>query len=177
MDKNESVLFKNEWIEVYIKDGWYTCVRGGDGVCVLPFRTSNNSLEILIRLEHTPCHADGPRVKNKFNITSLTGMIDKGYDPISTAEKELYEESGYAALQKDFIGLGWVFPTKHSGDKCYMFAVDLTGIKDPTGLLKGDGTKGEENASCMWISLDKALLIPSAVMLACMGRLLLTRNT
>ena len=170
--KDEKVLWKNKWLEVYEKDGWYTCVRStvGDGVCVLPYRKKGDTWEILIRCEHTPCHEDGPRVKGKFNKTSLTGQIEKGYDAIGTAEKELHEESGYTALQKDFIDLGWVYNTKSSPDKCYLFAVNLDGAKDPDEI-KGDGTKGEDGAWCEWASIEEALSLPSSAMSTCIAKL------
>jgi hypothetical protein len=169
---NEKVLWKNKWLEVYEQDGWYTCVRStvGNGVCVLPYRKKGETWEILIRCEHTPCHEDGPRVKGKFNKTSLTGQIEKGYDALGTAEKELHEESGYAILQKDFIDLGWVYPTKSSPDKCFLFGVSLDGAKEPD-QIKGDGTKGEDGAWCEWVSLEEALGLPSASMSACIAKL------
>jgi hypothetical protein len=172
VEADEKVLWENKWLQVYEKDGWYTCCRStvGDGVMVLPFRPKGNTWEILIRCEHTPCHEDGVRVKGKFNKTSLTGQIEKGYDPISTAEKELHEESGYTVLQKDFIDLGWVYPTKHSDDKSYMYAVDLKDAKEP-GEIKGDGTKGEDGAWCEWVSIEEALSLPSASIAACIAKL------
>ena len=171
-ESSEKTLWENKWLEVYEKDGWYTCVRStvGDGVMVLPYRTKGNTWEILIRCEHTPCHEDGVRVKGKFNKTSLTGQIEKGYDPISTAEKELYEESGYSVAQKDFLDLGWVYPTKHSDDKSYLYAVNLDGAKEPAEI-KGDGTKGEDGAWCEWVSLEEAIGLPSNSISACIARL------
>lgn len=167
----EKTLWKNKWVEVYEKDGWYTCTRGHDGVCVLAYRYERGDVQSLVRLEHTPCHEDGPRV-GKYNRTSITGMVEDGLTPIETAVKELLEETGYTAKPEDIEPLGWVYVSKQSSDKCYLFAVDLSDHDTPTGLLIGDGTKGEEGASVEWVPVLEVLELPSSSMSACIARLL-----
>lgn len=174
-DKTEEVLFKNKWIEVYEKDGWYTCYRSEHGVVVLGIRYSESKkalldeMEALVRVEHTPCHLDGPK-EGKFNLTSLTGMIEDGLTPFQTAKKELLEESGYDVQEEAFIDLGWVYPSKQSDNKIYLFAVDLTGL-EPSKEISGDGTKGEEGAYSKWVSLKEAISLPSPMIGACISRL------
>lgn len=158
-------LWSNEWMEVLLKDGWYTFMRTkkGDGVCVLGYRFVNGRPEYLVRVEHCPCHTE------TLDRTSLTGGIESGSTPLETAVKELKEESGYVVDAEDMIDLGWMFPTKQSSDKVYLFAVDLH--DKPCGEVINDGSKGEEGAYCIWLNETETLAIPQAGIGMAMARL------
>lgn len=159
------LVWSNDWMEVLLKDGWYTFMRTkkGDGVCVLGYRRENGIIEYLVRVEHTPPHGEG-LIK-----TSLTGGIEKGNTPLETAVSELKEESGYEVAPDEMIDLGWFFPTKQSSDKVYIYAVNLEG--KTAGEIHGDGSKGEEGAYCIWMNEADTLAIPQAGIGMAMARL------
>ena len=162
-NENDKVLWENEWLRVKMKDGWYTCTEStkGDGIAVCVFRPKTK--EVLIRYEHTPCHGEGLRQ------TSITGMMDKGETPDQTALRELKEETGITANSDELLGLGWVFNSKSSSDKTYLFAVD--GSNKEIGEIVGDGTKGEEGAYVKWESLEIALQLNAPSVLASLAKL------
>jgi 8-oxo-dGTP pyrophosphatase MutT (NUDIX family) len=164
-DSKDILLWSNEWMEVLLKDGWYTFFRTkkGDGVCVLGFRFCNNEPEYLVRVEHTPPHGAG-LIK-----TSLTGGIEQGETALETAVKELKEESGYEVDPNEMIDLGWMYPTKQGSDKVYLYAVNLDG--KTSGNIIGDGSKGEEGAYCLWMNEADTLAIPQAGIGMAMARL------
>lgn len=169
--ENEKILFKNKWIEIYEKDDWYTCYRSKHGVAVLGFRMMESEPEILVRLENTPCHDDGPRIEN-LNMTSLTGMIEDDLNAVHTAKRELLEESGYDVPVDELKFLGWVYPSKMSDNKIYLFAVDL-GQHVPVSAPKGDGSQGEDGGRCIWVSMKVALQLPSPIISACIAKLMI----
>jgi ADP-ribose pyrophosphatase YjhB (NUDIX family) len=160
---SDKILWKNQWVEICLKDEWYTYSRNRDGVFVLGYRVVEGAYEYLVRLEHNPCHSEG------LISTSLTGGIEKGSTPTETAVRELKEESGYEVSKHDLVNLGWVFPSKFSSDKTYMYAVDLTGLE--AGVVEGDGTRGEEGAYCVWASENDALWVSSPLLGCAMARL------
>lgn len=146
---------KNDWVEIKEKNGYYWAhFKKGDGVMVLGYRRTKPDkggflrTEVLLRLEDRPCHTAG--------FSSLTGIIDKGEDPISAAFRELREEAGYDLITSTWLKpVGWVYPAKFSDHKCHIFLVNLTNFEttDPTG----DGSQLEENSSNHWVNLKHAL--------------------
>lgn len=142
----EKKLWGNEWIQVFELDDWYTIYRHGgtnSGVAVLAMKGD----EVLVRHENCLPHGG-------FVDTSITGTIEEGDDPLYTAVKELREESGYDVSPEKFVDLGWIYPSKASDMKMYLYAVEIT--DEPQGDLEGDGTKGEEGASVKWVSREEA---------------------
>ena len=159
---SDKTLFKNDWINVVERDGWYTMYEAGtnEGVTILILDSNNN---VLVRYENCPPHGGmGP--------TSFTGMVEKGETPLQTAIKELREESGYIAKPEDLLPLGYYYPSKMSALKMHCFSFNASGqIPQP---LQGDGTKGEEGSFTKWWPLDKALQeIPQASFCFCLLRL------
>jgi len=151
-NKDDETLWEDEWLAVKSKDGWYTYTHSiksdGKGVAVLGY--TEDGL-VLGRYENTPPHGDG------ITLASLTGMVEKGDTPLSTAVKELKEEAGLDAEEGDFIDLGTVRPSKSSDTVIYCFGVEL---KHQEGKLygEGDGTKGEEGAYCEFLDPKEAVL-------------------
>jgi len=159
MDK---ILFENKWVQLKERDGWYTFSHNtrGDGVSVLLF--DSQTKEIVIRFENTPPHGG-------FNKTALTGTIEDGYTAKGTAVKEVLEEAGVTITEDELIYLGWVYPSKFSDFKQYLFAVDIAG--KAFGAIEGDGTEGERDATVMSVSIDEALFINESSISACIARL------
>lgn len=152
----DKVLFKNKWIEVREKDGWYTYSHSswckGKGVTVLGYRKSNDKIEYLGRHELTICHSD------EIELCSLSGGFDKeGENYKICANRELEEESGYVINDmRRFIELGSVRPSKSSDTEIFLFAIELKDNDEKIEIV-GDGTKGEEGAYCDWVSREEAI--------------------
>lgn len=54
------------------------------------------------------------------------GLIDEGEDPVHTAVRELYEETGVKISQEDLISLGTVFAgVGISSEKVYLYAAEI----------------------------------------------------
>lgn len=159
----DQILCGNEWIELRLKDGWYSYAHQpkGDGVSVLGYKKVRDIYSVedgymfLARQEHTPPHGVG------FRRTSLTGTIEAGYDPMQTAIKELKEESGYSVEDfKRWIYFGWAYPMKSTDYKLHLFAVDLTDLE--AGKIEGDGTLGEVGATVEWVA-EKDILATNSL--------------
>lgn len=173
----EESLFKSKWIEVLRRDNWFEFSRNthGNGVAVLCFKNQSDISEfprILLRIENNPAHGG-------FIHTSVTGTIEDGLTSVETAIKEVKEETGYEITTSDLTPLGWVYPSKFSDYKQYLFAADLT--DKISGEIEGDGTFGEQGASVVWKSANKAIemsncpsiglsLIKLALKIICRGR-------
>lgn len=134
-----------------IKPYYYKHVKLYDGkvIAILPFRYSNYPLtfnkEFLLIKEMRPAWDI-----ERLTYASLTGGIEKGSDQFQTAVKELKEETGYIAEEKDLIELGYCWSAKASDTMVYLFTVDVTD-KTPE-KIKGDGTGLEAMAEPGWLS-------------------------
>lgn len=166
----EKVLWRNEWLSAILKDGWYTFFRHrANGVSVLVI--DEVAKKILVRVEHTPCHADG------FKLTALTGsMEDFGLGEMANAENtavmELREEAGIHAEILSLVFLGWVWPLKSSDYKQFLFALPWS-VDAKRHEIVGDGSRGEEGADVKWVTYEEALMIEDPSISASMARLLL----
>lgn len=145
---NEEILYKDEWLSLR-KRNYYTFVHeeksNGRGVAVLGFkRTGKDSWDFVGRYEETLPHGKG------IKLTSLTGQIEEGLSPEETAVKEFLEEAGVTIDLNQLIPLGKVFPYKAADTTTFLFAVDCADLE--IGDAKGDGTEGEKEAYCEWIS-------------------------
>ena len=118
---SDKILWQNEWLAVKEKDDWtytHSVKSNGEGVAVLGYTI--NPFRVLARFENIPCHNDG------IALASLTGMMDHdGEDYITTAARELKEESGFDADKRDFFSLGVCRPSKSSDTIIYLYAVRL----------------------------------------------------
>lgn len=168
-------LWGNQWLEVRTKDDWYTYthspVGDGTGVAILGFRNRNNKIEYLGRFEDCPAHGDG------IQLCSLTGMCDvEGEDRVSTALRELKEESGYVVTDSArVLELGSVRPSKASDSEVFLFAVEIEDT-DEIVDIEGDGTKGEENAYAKWVSAEELAFSKDPIVSTLILRLIFKRG-
>jgi 8-oxo-dGTP pyrophosphatase MutT (NUDIX family) len=165
MEENE-LLFDNEWIQVRKVAGWYTFAHQpkGDGVAVLVYDRKNQ--KAIVRIECTPPHG------SEMRRTSLTGMIDEGWEPRATAKKEVLEEAGIDAPEEAFQSFGWVYPLKSSDYKQHLFALEWDSTKERLPI-KGDGSKGEEGAYAEWDDLSKVIMVQDPCIAAIAARVFL----
>lgn len=163
----DTILYDNEWLQMReTPDGYvysHEAKSDGLGVAVLAYRRVGDDIQVAGRYERTPCHRDG------IALTSLTGLVDKaGEDPVGTAVRELKEEAGIDAIRSEMQPLGEVRPSKQADTVMHLFAIDV-GDRD-IGKAVGDGTAGEADAYCKWVTLTDACLSKSPVLAALLVR-------
>jgi hypothetical protein len=146
------ILYKTDWlslrkisapnmnIEGYIYSHEDRC--GGHIVSILPFRKVDEEFEFLLRQEVTPCWSLDQM------ISSITGGVDPGMDPIAAALQEMIEEAGYKLEDAAIIALGTIRGSKSSDTLYHIFGVDVTGMT--AGPALGDGTESKKDR-CVWV--------------------------
>ncbi len=165
---SDKILFENPFVAIIDRDG-YTFLRetraDGKIVSVLPFRFENGKFTYLARLEVCPAHS--PDLER----CSITGGLEKiaGETPEHRAAEELWEEAGYRIDKEALIPLGIVRPSKASDTTVYLFAANVTGLKQHPA--PGDGSKFEMGASTEWLTLEQALDVQDPLFLAAILRL------
>ncbi len=159
-DKVDKVLYNNEWLQLketsegYIYSHESRC--NGHIVAMLVIDPSRRE-PILGRYERTPAHYPGAAEWKDvpLELASITGGVDKGMTPREAAVMETKEEAGYKVTDDDLIDLGTVKPSKSADTIVHLYAVE---VKDQSrGDAEGDGSKGEQDAYCDWVSVDSAL--------------------
>ena len=149
---NIKTLFKSDWLSLKKLDDWYEYTHGeksnGQGIAVLIYR-EDNVKSIVGRYENTPCHFDG------LTLSSLTGMVEKDMSPIDTAVKEIYEEAGIVCTKEELISLGTARTSKASDSIMHLYL--LNAKNRPIGKSTSDGTKGEDDAYCKWVTYEEAI--------------------
>ena len=168
-ESKDRCLFKNDHIEVLEKDGWYTYTRHNNGngaVAVLGF-VKKPQLLILGRFEETIPHDDG------ITLASLTGGVEEGEEFEAAATREFKEESGFDVDKEDLVKLGAIRPSKSSDQAVQLFAVELIDA-DPEKTHRGggDGTRGEKNAFCRFVSAEDAINSKDPILITMVARLL-----
>ena len=160
-------LFKNNYIEVLEKDGWYTYTRHNNGngaVAILGF--VREPFLVLGRFERTIPHDDG------ITLSSLTGGVEESEEFKTAAVREFKEESGFDADKEDLIQLGAIRPSKSSDQTVQLFAIELVGMDaDKTYKGEGDGTRGEKDAFCKFVSVEDAINSKDPILITMVTRL------
>jgi len=134
-------ILKNKWVSLKKKcspteDYTYSHEDRCEGkiVAVLPFVPDSAGMDtrVIARMEFTP-----PWGLDRLHLSSITGGIDKGEEPLRSAARELQEETGITMPEDAFISLGTVRGSKSSDTVYYLFAVDVTtgldSFKEQTG--------------------------------------------
>jgi len=155
--KRDELLYDNNWLQLIKRDDWYVFAHSkagnGQGVMVLIYDLDDRkNPKLLGRYERTVCHLDGshPPGKDDLNLTSITGMFDKeGKTLKEVALEEVLEEAGMVANLDELEELGFVYPSKASDAKLHLYA--LNGSGKAIGEIKGDGTRGEQDAFVEWM--------------------------
>jgi 8-oxo-dGTP pyrophosphatase MutT (NUDIX family) len=138
-----SYIVKNRWVclkklHAPTEDYTYSHEERCDGkiVAVLPFVPDSAGMDprVIARKEFTP-----PWGLDRLHLSSITGGVDKGEEPIQSAARELLEETGISMPVETFIPLGTVRGSKSSDSTYYLFAVDVT-----TGLDSFQKKTGED---------------------------------
>lgn len=160
-------LWKGDYLSVRLMDSWYEYLHDGNGklVVVLGYRrVAVDAWEYLGRYEKCPPHDDG------IALCALTGGIEKDEEPLTAALRELKEESGIVCDPK-IESLGTIRPSKASDSTAYLFSVDLQEVPDKDKYVgEGDGTEGEKNSYCKWVSSVDVLKSKDALLITAMAR-------
>lgn len=151
--RDDKVLYKGPWLSIRQTPDGYEYMHqeksNGGAVAVLAYRL--RPTQIVGRFEECPPHRDG------LALCALTGMMDHpGEHPATTAARELQEEAGIMVNPEELKALGTIRPSKASDTLMHLFSVNIGENRD-IGKSIGDGTRGEENAYCKWVTVDEAL--------------------
>lgn len=149
----KKVLHKNEYFDVIEKDGMIGLEPSDLCVVIMPFERDGRGLPKTLGVlkEYNPLRA------GDYSITLVTGRAE-GEDPdvLSTAIRELKEESGYDVQDPDkWFYLGLMTGSKMVMQELPCFAVDVTGLQK--GEKEGDGTEAEEKNKFLLMPVKDAL--------------------
>lgn len=147
---NDAVIFSTEWISVKESSRGFQYLerKGRDSVAVFLLRgggKSSDQYEVLIRQQHL-C-IDNREVDGKLRLfpCPVTGALDAGELPEAAAQREVYEETGYAV---QVLPLGQYIVGTQVNEICYLYYANLTGIEPD--LAQQDGTYLESVAKNEW---------------------------
>lgn len=149
-DKELTLQYDGKWVKVKTvkypgqSEIEFSTERVPYRVVVLPFRPHGLQLykEYLLRDEIIPPWSKHP------HTTAITGCGEEDMTPEDVALMELEQEAGYKARLSNLISLGFVYPTKPTDVRAYMFAVDVSKCEQVE--VKGDGTLMETLGKCEW---------------------------
>lgn len=116
-------------------------------VVVMPFTSDSQGLPLMVGVLKEP----NPFREEGFNVSLVTGTTDdEDGDLLSTAQRELYEETGLNVPDvKKWYYLGAVTSSKFVDHEQPCFAVDVTGVEKEEP--KTDGSKMEAEAEFKFI--------------------------
>lgn len=153
MEKEKKVISSTDYFNVIEKDGMFGIEPSDLCVVIMPFERDQRGLPKTIGVlkEYNPMR------EGNFSMTLITGRAE-GEDPdvLSTAIRELKEESGYDVQDTE----RWFYLGLMTGSKVVMqehpcFAVDITGLEREE--KEGDGTESEANSEYMNLPVKEAL--------------------
>lgn len=138
--ENNKILFESPNLHVVERDGRVGVVPTFMNVVVMPFVSDEQGLPLAIGILKEP----NPFREGGFSVSLITGTSeDDDPDLLSTAKRELEEESGFKADDNArWYYLGSVTSSKFVDHEQPCFAVDVTGLDK--GEAKTDGSEEEK---------------------------------
>ena len=138
--ENNKILFESPNLNVVERDGRVGVVPTFMNVVVIPFVSDEQGLPLAIGILKEP----NPFREGGFSVSLITGTSeDDDPDLLSTAKRELEEESGFKADDNSrWYYLGSVTSSKFVDHEQPCFAVDVTGLEK--GEAKTDGSEDEK---------------------------------
>ncbi len=138
--ENNKILFESPNLNVVERDGRVGVVPTFMNVVVMPFVSDEQGLPLAIGILKEP----NPFREGGFSVSLITGTSeDDDPDLLSTAKRELEEESGFKADDNArWYYLGSVTSSKFVDHEQPCFAVDVTGLEK--GEAKTDGSEDEK---------------------------------
>lgn len=147
---NNKIFFENESFKVEERNGMLGIVPLFTNVVILPFLSDGQGLPLSVGVLEEP----NPFRDGGLSVSLITGTSeDEDPDLLSTAKRELLEESGYDVEDNSkWYYLGSVTSSKFVDHEQPCFAVDVTGIKK--GEPQPDETEKEQNMEFKFISAN-----------------------
>ena len=138
--ENNKILFESPNLNVVERDGRVGVVPTFMNVVVMPFVSDEQGLPLAIGILKEP----NPFREGGFSVSLITGTSeDDDPDLLSTAKRELEEESGFKADDNSrWYYLGSVTSSKFVDHEQPCFAVDVTGLEK--GEAKTDDSEDEK---------------------------------
>ena len=140
-----NVEYSNKWINIISNgegDNKYFYVNEPLKICILPYFKHQDELYIVSLVEPISIW-DGDRNRQ---LTCVQGTIEDGDDPLETAPRELFEETGYKAelpeYKDRYTYVGKFNFSKSSDAHRHLFLVDVSGIE--RGKKTTDGSEFEK---------------------------------
>lgn len=147
---NNKIFFENESFKVEEREGMLGIVPLFTNVVILPFLSDEQGLPLSVGVLEEP----NPFRDGGLSVSLITGTSeDEDPDLLSTAKRELLEESGYDVQDNSkWYYLGSVTSSKFVDHEQPCFAVDVTGIKK--GEPQPDENEKEQNMEFKFISAN-----------------------
>lgn len=146
-NKEEKIITSTPRFDVVEREGKIGIVSTVESVIILPFVTDDQGLPLMLGVlkEKNPFREGG------YSVALISGTSeDEDPDFLSTAKRELKEESGYDVSENDkWYFLGTVTASKMVECEHPCFAVDVTGIKK--GEATTDGSEQERLSRFIFI--------------------------
>jgi 8-oxo-dGTP pyrophosphatase MutT (NUDIX family) len=146
-NKEEKIITSTPRFDVVEREGKIGIVSTVESVIILPFVTDDQGLPLMLGVlkEKNPFREGG------YSVALISGTSeDEDPDFLSTAKRELKEESGYDVSENDkWYFLGTVTASKMVECEHPCFAVDVTGIKK--GEATTDGSEQEKLSQFIFI--------------------------
>lgn len=143
----EKILGSSAYFDFVEREGMEGIVSKNDSVLILPFITDENGLPLMLGVlkEKNPFREGG------YSLTVISGSSDdEDPDLLSTAKRELKEESGFDVDDSNkWFFLGTITASKMVDAEHPCFAVDVTGMEK--GEAKGDGSEQEKLSDFIFI--------------------------
>jgi 8-oxo-dGTP pyrophosphatase MutT (NUDIX family) len=145
--ENNKILFESPNLNVVERDGMVGIVPTYMNVVIMPFVSDSQGLPLAIGILKEP----NPFREGGTSISLITGTSEEeDPDLLSTAKRELEEESGFKAEENSrWYYLGSVTSSKFVDHEQPCFAVDVTGLEK--GEPKTDGSEQEKNMEFKFI--------------------------
>lgn len=147
---NNKIFFENESFKVEEREGMLGIIPLFTNVVILPFLSDEQGLPLSVGVLEEP----NPFRDGGLSVCLITGTSeDEDPDLLSTAKRELLEESGYDVQDNSkWYYLGSVTSSKFVDHEQPCFAVDVTGIKK--GEPQPDENEKEQNMEFKFISAN-----------------------
>jgi 8-oxo-dGTP pyrophosphatase MutT (NUDIX family) len=143
----DKILYETKGLNIVERSGKVGVVPTFMNVVVMPFVSDEQGLPLAIGVLKEP----NPFRDGGITISLITGTSDEeDPDLLTTAKRELLEESGFDAPENDrWYYLGSVTSSKFVDHEQPCFAVDVTGLQKGEAIT--DGTRDEQEMEFKFI--------------------------
>lgn len=154
MSLMSSSLWNGEYIDVktYLDYKYEMAVSRHQPTCIIPFYTSGNTINVIIRKEWCPPYFQ-TWGEGALTYTLITGGIEDGEDPRDAAFREMHEEAGIISSDHEMVKTISVPLWKNTSDLLSLYLVKLNSFSAETP--RGDGSENEARSKSLHIPLHE----------------------